>query len=59
MINLISVSDTETDELRWEGAFNAISSDLNVKYIQDSAPTCAYIVIQLLSPCLRIQLVIN
>ena len=54
VINLISVSDTTTHEIKWEGTFNAISGDIKVEYMQHSAQMHAYIDIhsQLLSPFL-------
>jgi len=45
VINLIFVSDTTTHEIKWEGAFNAISSD--IKVTQFSTLTHPYSVIYL------------
>lgn len=43
--NLMNVSDTTTHEIKWEGAFNAISSDIKVKRLQLSTQTHSYAVI--------------
>jgi len=45
VINLIFVSDTTTHEIKWEGAFNAISSDIKVKCPQFNTLTHPHAVI--------------
>lgn len=46
-------SDTSTHEIKWEGTFNAVSSNIKV-VLAYSILTHAYIVIQLLTPFLFI-----